>query len=550
MDEGAPTMHSKIPSDLYYADYNGSWSNDIDELFGEFGNQYGSGTGSPDNIDYLQEVFTGRVILPPISAPPAGSPTRKEAIQNWSEKLITYEKGPGSGFVGYTDLVYYVTSSGITTDAYNTLVANGFRHEMDESEMFGPEILRPSGATVVHNIGNYFPGIVIMAAHGNKCRMRIADMNGLTNSITSIDSYIHPSYGSTNEPGNGFDNLPSQSNMYPLAIAKSCNTGQFDYGMAFENEDAYPSMAEAFTTFLPGKGGPLWLGNTRVGSTGSVWENSFVTNIFASGVNCLYPEADPWNAGAAFAASRVDELLLYQFGAHSMHYFGDPDMDIWSPNPNSLRTVVNVGDMSVCVVNGSGSVVENARVVFQNDTQKRVVYTDSNGIATSDISFKYVSVFKHNHVPDIVRVIVGEETLSSNPGQVMAINNQVLVPTNSTLVLDGNFELDYKGQIIVEGHLRILDNSVITGKRLANTQSNGSKIVINGALTCGTNVTFTAPVGMQWHGIIINSLSNTYFSDCTFTRTPIEAYNSSISFNSCNMSHGDCSATLVLFSIN
>ncbi len=545
MTLGAPTMSSKIPSDLYNADFNGDWNNDGDTFYGEISNQAIHNTGSPDNIDYLQELFTGRVIIPPAVAPPAGSPTRKEAIQNWSEKLITYEKGPGSGFVGYTNFVYYVTASGVTTDAYATLrdPSVGFIGDMDESEMLGPDILKPSGATVIHNIGNYFPGIVILAAHGNKCRMRIAEMNGLTNSITSVDSYVHPSYGSTNEPGNGLDSLPIQSNMYPFVIAKSCNTGQYDYGMTFENEDAYPSMAEAFTTYLSGKGGPLWVGNTRVGSTESVWENSFVTNIFASGVNGLYPEADPWNAGASFASSRLDELAYpNNFGAHSMHYFGDPDMDIWSPNPNTLRTVVNVGDLSVCVVNGSGSVVENARVVFQNDTQKRVVYTDSNGIATSDISFKYVSVFKHNHVPDIVRVIVGEETLSSNPGQVMAINNHVIVPTNSTLVLDGNFKLDYKGQIIVEGSLRILNNSVITGKRYSPEPSLGSRLVVNGALTCGTNVTFTAPFGMQWHGIVLKGLTNTNLSDCTFIRTPVKIENSAVSFSSSVFSQASLSA--------
>ncbi len=544
MSEYPPLIASKVPSDLYYADFNGDWNNDGDQYYGEFGNQSWPVTGSPDNIDYLQEVFTGRVIIPPIIAPPAGSPTRKEAIRNWSEKLITYEKGPNSGFVGYTNIVYYVSAS-VTTDAYTTLTENceGFIGEIDESELIGSDVLIPSGATVIHNIGSYFPGIVILAAHGNKCRMRIADMNGLANSITSLDSYIHPSYGSENEPGNGFDNLPNQHNMYPLVIAKSCNTGQFDYGMTYGNEDAYPSMAEAFTTFFSRKGGPLWMGNTRVGYTSSIWENSFVTNIFASYVNDMYPEADPWNAGASFAASRVDELTASsKFGAHSMHYFGDPDMDIWSPNPNTLRTVVNVSDMSVCVVNGSGSIVENAMVVFQNDTQKRVVYTDNDGIAASDISFKYVSVFKHNHVPDIIRVIVGEETFSSDPSQIIQLNHQVIVPTNSTLVLDGNFDLDYKGQINVEGQLQILDNSVITGFRTTSTQLDGNKIIINGSLTCGTNVTFEAPTGRQWLGITLNELSNTFFSNCTFTRTPIKAYNTSVNFNACFMSHNSLTA--------
>ena len=546
----SPPMKAKVPSDLYYADFNGSWNNDNDLYYGEFNNFPGHDDNLPDNIDYLQEVFTGRVIIPPIISPPAGSPTRKQAIKNWSEKLITYEKGPGCGFVGYTNFVYYVTASGITTDAYATLrdPSVGFIGEMDESEMLGPEILRPSGATVIQNINNYLPGIIIIAAHGNKCRMMIAQnaSQNMSNVITSLDTYTHPSYSYEDEDNNGFDDLSNPAHMYSLMIAKSCNTGQYDYGMANSNEDAYPSMAEAFTSFLPGVGGPLWLGNTRVGYTTSVWENSFVTNLFASEVNTVYPLADPWNAGAAFAASRVHELSLRQFGAHSMHYFGDPDMAIWSPNPNTLRADVNVSDLSVCVVNGSGSVVENARVVFQNDTQKRVVYTDGNGIATSDISFKYVSVFKHNHVPDIVRVIVGEETLSSNPGQVMVINNQVIVPTNSTLVMDGNFELDYKGQIIVEGHLRILDNSVVTGKRTSNTQYIGSKIVINGALTCGTNVTFSAPTGMQWHGVILNGLSNTSFNNCAFIRTPIEAYNSSVCFNSCDMSQD----SLIAFNSN
>ncbi len=80
MTLGAPTMSSKIPSDLYNADFNGDWNNDGDTFYGEISNQAIHNTGSPDNIDYLQELFTGRVIIPPAVAPPGSHLCRESEL--------------------------------------------------------------------------------------------------------------------------------------------------------------------------------------------------------------------------------------------------------------------------------------------------------------------------------------------------------------------------------------------------------------------------------------------------------------------------------------
>jgi len=69
-----------IPTDLYFADFNGDWEVDNDGRYGE----------PSDNIDYNTEIYVGRVMV-----------TSTEEVRNWTKKVLIYEQNPGNGDYSY-----------------------------------------------------------------------------------------------------------------------------------------------------------------------------------------------------------------------------------------------------------------------------------------------------------------------------------------------------------------------------------------------------------------------------------------------------------------
>ena len=70
-----------IPTDLYFADFNGNWNFDDDEIYGET---------NQDDIDYMQEVYIGRILC-----------SNTHEVKNWVDKAMIYEKNPGLGDFSY-----------------------------------------------------------------------------------------------------------------------------------------------------------------------------------------------------------------------------------------------------------------------------------------------------------------------------------------------------------------------------------------------------------------------------------------------------------------
>jgi hypothetical protein len=71
------------PTDYYYADLNGSWDEDNDNIFGESAEYNKNGI---DEIEWTPEVYVGRL--------PAGSATELEIMVN---KSLKYETAPNIG---------------------------------------------------------------------------------------------------------------------------------------------------------------------------------------------------------------------------------------------------------------------------------------------------------------------------------------------------------------------------------------------------------------------------------------------------------------------
>lgn len=533
----------KYPSDVYFAEFQGSWNNDDDDYnyFGEFGNSITyPAAGVADAVSFSQEVFIGRIILPPSNNPPAESPSRNQAVLNWVDKVITYEKGPGNGFDGYLNKCYSLSASGINSSASSILSNHGF-DRVSITDSFIDNDLRPLGNGVISDINGLLPGIIIFSCHGNKGRMLIADNgilnDGIGNHITSLDRYNIESYEVGNEVNNGLDKLINPSKKYPVFIANSCNTGQYDIVLYNNIEEINnPSMAESFTTFTSGIGGPLWIGNVRSSYSGN-FETEFVSNLFDN-VLVGYPDANPWCGGVSFASARFTDGGGVP-EKHARTYFGDPDMEIWTADPLKLTMTLDYPGRSVVVRDELGANVENARVVFINDLEKRIVYTDSNGQASTDIDFLWVFAHKQNYVHDAVRVIHNQETIASIGDQTLEISDKIYVPVNSSLVLSGRLKLIHMASIVSDGDLTISSNTNFQGSNSSPSvgEGMGNKITINGSITIGNNVTFAASNLRGWDGVNISNGDVVIIQNVTFTNSPLEVINSSSLMQGCTLAN-------------
>jgi hypothetical protein len=80
----------KIPTDLYFSDFDGDWDVDSDQYLGEM---------SDDDVDYGTEISVGRLLC-----------SDGSQIQTWTNKLLLYEQNPGNGNTYYLKKAFYSQS--------------------------------------------------------------------------------------------------------------------------------------------------------------------------------------------------------------------------------------------------------------------------------------------------------------------------------------------------------------------------------------------------------------------------------------------------------
>lgn len=155
----------------------------------------------------------------------------------------------------------------------------------------------PTGAEVINVVKNGF-GLHSFYAHGNVTRVAVA--------TTGHNSPGGPKYGIFSsehdedsdyitENGNSFDGLLPDGK-YSVNYSMSCDTASYDTEPGFHG-GGRNCMARAFTTYLGKKGGPAYIGNTRVGlvSSSTVMHKKFLDVLFHT--QSLYEPYNCTNAG-------------------------------------------------------------------------------------------------------------------------------------------------------------------------------------------------------------------------------------------------------------
>lgn len=510
-----------IPTDLYYSDLSGNWNVDGDANYGE----------PSDAADVVGEIFVGRLLVPSLAQ------NGDQFIENWTEKLITYESNPGYGDDSYlTNVVYAIADQAVSysnypNDQITLLNGHGFQvTPLEESPQYGT-LGTPTGASVIDQINNG-AGIISFYAHGSVTTAAVSStgVNGYPKHwVRSLDIYDAGNSNGVIENGNGFDNL-NANGKYSVNYSISCDVSAFDW----EGSEGY-CMARSFTSLLEGKGGPAFLSNTRYGyfSTSRPLHSAFLRILLQ--VQNAYGQYNCTNVGVAEAGSKILYPDIYLSYSHNL--FGDPEMPIWTEQPKQIVLSYSNQNNSIHVVNAETNVaIPNAIVHFWNasSSQSELRVTDSNGNAVCSFPYTDVSVTKVNHIPLIKHIVpTGGEIWATNQD----IKYDVIVPAGRSLTIlaDTNLSMLSKNRnariIIEDGASLYIDNATITGLATSYDQIKGNAIIVYGDLTIGDNVVFSSVGGLNWDGLFIDNQTNSAINNATFSRCNLRKLNGDIVVN-------------------
>jgi len=246
----------KIPTDLYFADFNGDWDVDADIYYGQ----------PSDNVDYNPEIFVGRLLC--------SNSTATQDIANWTAKLIRYEKYPGNGDFNYltksfmteSDQMQHYNQAEDVTNHLPTSYMHTIWKELPSWNSLNPTF--PLGTEVINEMNNHY-GLYSWFHHGspNTIAVRSTGSNQAPYWLVTTTDDITGGGNAIPESGNGLDNLANE--MFPsICYSLACNNTPFDIMFNFEpcNWFTGRNLGQGFTV-VTNAGGAAFLGNSRLGWT-------------------------------------------------------------------------------------------------------------------------------------------------------------------------------------------------------------------------------------------------------------------------------------------
>ncbi len=371
--------------DLYYADLDGEWDKDQDGIYGE---------PVDDSPDLFPELFVGRA---PVKT--------KEEAETFVQKIINYEKNPGSGDFSYLKKTIWISSDQMRdwdSVGQHTLVSQKVDQSFNqdlwslvESPSGNAENpTNPSGSKCI-DILNQGWGIIGVFAHGKS--------NGFIASSNLINQW--PKYyvlsDSGTEDGNGHLNYLNNANKLGILYSISCNQTALD--VATELSLGTPPCIGKRFLVEKDKGAVAFLGYSRWGwvSTSYKLADEFMKNLFK-------PEYEH-HIGIAEAFSKT-AYSIYRDLNYGHNLLGDPEMQIWTDIPCSLE--VNypsekiIGDSTINIeVDVNQIPLSDAKVTLSyKDTLLYTGMTNSEGKLTISLAGVregeiYLTVIKHNYLP-------------------------------------------------------------------------------------------------------------------------------------------------------
>ena len=163
------SIGGKVPSDLYFSDLSSNWKKDSDIYLGE----------PADKLDYKPELFVGRLLCENASE-----------IDNYTYKLMKYERNPGNGDFSYLHKAFFTQADLMQQNLEANYIADRlpvfFQDKAIFEEKEGPYSTNvpsfPTGDTVIAEMnegyglvsldGHGAPSSIVVASRGNNDTLR------------------------------------------------------------------------------------------------------------------------------------------------------------------------------------------------------------------------------------------------------------------------------------------------------------------------------------------------------------------------------------------
>jgi hypothetical protein len=447
----------KIPSDLYFSDFNGNWNVDGDIYTGE---------KNGDAVDYAPEIYVGRIICNSVLD-----------IKNWTAKAIKYEKNPGNGDYTYLSkwlasqadqLRYYLQAEYIRKYLPTIFTTKTIFNELPSYNSEWPTF--PKGADVIAELNQHY-GLYSNFNHGGPLGYGTAthsDYYGtpifghdVHSNVVSVDAYDlndnYPGmYSARPESNNGFDNLTNTD--YPTIIYSiSCDNMPFDdYGAPTECRN----LAEAFMC-MNSSGGPAYLGNTRYG-----WVD-YSTYLYRDFLVQL---------STSNSLGKAEGLSKSTFSNHwlklSHNLAGCPEMPMWTASPTLFNGTISENGTSI-TVNTGGAVAKICVMSALNDGYFQIQPASSSYTFTGVSKPYYVTITKSNYIPYqnvLTNVYIQNKNLSStaylNVQTVSAGYNVDANQTVGNVVIQNGADItfDATGDIILAAGFEVQVGAIFEAK--------------------------------------------------------------------------------------
>ncbi|MCD4655193.1 hypothetical protein K8T06_14825 [bacterium] len=357
--------NNDLGADLYYADLDGSWDEDGDEIFGEV----------EDLVDLDSDVYIGRAWAKNI-----------EDVETFVAKVLQYEQAPANDYLEkvafFADVLWEdpFTDSSIHKDHID---------ETSFPDQFDPitKLYQTSGNETYEmiintlNAGGHF---LNHDGHANFCFWSIP---GAMISTTSIEAL---------------------TNLDRLWIVHSigCLSNQFDHTRC---------IGSSFVT-NPNGGAIAYIGNFSYG-WGMPGNPGFgVSDLYDSKFWELLFQADEPQLGKVLADTKQyfipqsQEANVYRWVQYSLNLMGDPELPVWTQEPISMtvdhpaRISSETQSISVWVLDDTGAVSGALICLHRADECFSVGTTDSEGFVSLEVPADLtgpptLTVTKSNHLP-------------------------------------------------------------------------------------------------------------------------------------------------------
>lgn len=455
-----PRHFQHIPSDLYFADYNGNWASDGDDRYGE----------PADKIDYYPEVFIGRLLC---STP--------EDIANYTEKLIRYELNPGNGDYSYLDNAIYTQEKDMSGQAVSLskLTADIFPDSKVITEDKENDRI-PTGAQVVAEMNTNRYAFSSFNGHGSPEGVGINYVIP-DETVYGISALDNQRVFLLEETNNGLDNLTNYD--YPMvSYSMSCTLMPYDQFVIDDfngKMDIYNLKWNFGRVFTCGGlyGGPAFLGDTRAGWIGPSFylEEDFI-ELLKSGTYCL---------GKAEAISKVYYDGIYSHWVKIVHnLLGCPEFEMWTGIPIKYTDLGMIQTSNSVII--SGKDLPNSTIAYRESglslvPEKKITAKGTyENISKVDLNHP-VTVYKHNCIPYILPLSLQNANVNyadSFQASSVKIGSSVAILRDS-----GDYVIGKGGSLIIEASddVEINTGTIIdTGGQL--TIKSDGKITINGGM--------------------------------------------------------------------